>query len=177
MSRYLLRRFIQMVAVVLFSAAASYALLNLAPGGPLTGLHQVQQNNRFRLTAEDIARIRAYFELDLYLPVRFSRWLLGQPRGPVRLGGLTLFGDLVVGCRRPIETTVPAADGKLETRQTGCAEVVRLQSLDGRRVSRGVLFGDFGLLSPHKVQASGFFPVVINLRWLALACGHTNSLY
>ena len=145
MSRYLLRRFIQMVAVVLVSAAASYALLNLAPGGPLTGLHQVQQNNRFRLTAEDIARIRAYFELDLYLPVRFSRWLLGQPRGPVRLGGLALFGDLVVGCRRPIETTVPTADGKLETRQTGCAEVVRLQSLEGRRVSQGVLFGDFGL--------------------------------
>ncbi|MBF8285362.1 MAG: putative ABC transporter permease protein, partial [Anaerolineales bacterium] len=72
MSRYLLRRFIQMFVVVLISAVASYALLNLAPGGPLTGLRQVQQNNRFRLTAEDVARIRAYFELDLYLPVRFS---------------------------------------------------------------------------------------------------------
>ncbi len=145
MSRYLLRRFIQMFVVVLISAVASYALLNLAPGGPLTGLRQVQQNNRFRLTAEDVARIRAYFELDLYLPVRFSRWLLGQPRGPVRLGGRELLGDLVVGCRRPIETTVPAADGKFETRQTGCAQVVRLQDLDGRRASRGVLSGDFGL--------------------------------
>jgi peptide/nickel transport system permease protein len=145
MSRYLLRRFIQMFVVVLISAVASYALLNLAPGGPLTGLRQVQQNNRFRLTAEDVARIRAYFELDLYLPVRFSRWLLGQPRGPVRLGGRELLGDLVVGCRRPIETTVPTADGKFETRQTGCAQVVRLQDLDGRRASRGVLSGDFGL--------------------------------
>ena len=145
MSRYLLRRFIQMFVVVLISAVASYALLNLAPGGPLTGLRQVQQNNRFRLTAEDVARIRAYFELDLYLPVRFSRWLLGQPRGPVRRGGRELLGDLVVGCRRPIETTVPTADGKFETRQTGCAQVVRLQDLDGRRASRGVLFGDFGL--------------------------------
>ena len=145
MSRYLLRRFIQMFVVVLISAVASYALLNLAPGGPLTGLRQVQQNNRFRLTAEDVARIRAYFELDLYLPVRFSRWLLGQPRGPVRLGGRELLGDLVVGCRRPIETTVPAAGGKFETRQTGCAQVVRLQDLDGRRASRGVLSGDFGL--------------------------------
>lgn len=145
MSRYLLRRFIQMFVVVLISAVASYALLNLAPGGPLTGLRQVQQNNRFRLTAEDVARIRAYFELDLYLPVRFSRWLLGQPRGPVRLGGRELLGDLVVGCRRPIETTVPAAGGKFETRQTGCAQVVRLQDLDGRRASQGVLSGDFGL--------------------------------
>ena len=145
MSRYLLRRFIQMFVVVLISAVASYALLNLAPGGPLTGLRQVQQNNRFRLTAEDVARIRAYFELDLYLPVRFARWLLGQPRGPVRLGGRELLGDLVVGCRRPIETTVPTADGKFETRQTGCAQVVRLQDLDGRRASRGVLSGDFGL--------------------------------
>ena len=145
MSRYLLRRFIQMFVVVLISAVASYALLNLAPGGPLTGLRQVQQNNRFRLTAEDVARIRAYFELDLYLPVRFARWLLGQPRGPVRLGGREWLGDLVVGCRRPIETTVPTADGKFETRQTGCAQVVRLQDLDGRRASRGVLSGDFGL--------------------------------
>jgi peptide/nickel transport system permease protein len=145
MSRYLLRRFIQMFVVVLISAVASYALLNLAPGGPLTGLRQVQQNNRFRLTAEDVARIRAYFELDLYLPVRFSRWLLGQPRGPVRLGGRELLGDLVVGCRRPIETSVPTAGGKFETRQTGCAQVVRLQDLDGRRASRGVLSGDFGL--------------------------------
>ncbi|MGH2521802.1 MAG: ABC transporter permease [Anaerolineales bacterium] len=145
MTHYLLRRFTQMAVTVLLSAVASYIILNFAPGGPLTQLHQQQQNNRFRLTAEDIARIRAYFELDLYLPVRFSRWLIGQPRGPVTLAGRELWGDTMVGCRQPIESQVQTAAGDFETRTTGCAELVRLRDLEGRRTSRGVLFGDFGL--------------------------------
>ncbi len=144
MTTYLVRRLLQMLAVVLLSAAASYALLNFAPGGPLAGLGQVQQNDRFRLTADDIARIRAYFELDLNLPVRFTRWLIGQPRGALHFGSTALFGDWVVGCRQPIETTVQTPQGAFEMRQVGCAEVVRLSDLEGRRVSRGVLFGDFG---------------------------------
>jgi peptide/nickel transport system permease protein len=51
MSGYLIRRFIQMGLVVLVSAVASYALLNFAPGGPLTGLRQIQETSRFRITA------------------------------------------------------------------------------------------------------------------------------
>ncbi|HLE30633.1 MAG TPA: ABC transporter permease [Anaerolineales bacterium] len=145
MSRYLVRRLIQMVVVVLTSAAASYALLNLAPGGPLTGLRQLQQNQRFRLTPEDVARIRAYFELDLSPPVRFARWLIGQPRGALRLGGAEYFGALVVGCRMPIEDNVQLENGQFETRQVGCAQVIHLKDLEGRRTSGGVLLGDFGL--------------------------------
>jgi peptide/nickel transport system permease protein len=145
MTTYLLRRLIQMVGVVLLSAVASYALLNFAPGGPLTQLRQRQQDPRFQLTPEDVARIRATFELDLNLPVRFTRWLIGEPRGPVRIGGLELFGEVAVGCRQPIDTSVPTGAGGFETRTTGCAEVVYLRSLEGRRVSRGVLLGDFGL--------------------------------
>ena len=95
MSRYLVRRLIQMVVVVLTSAAASYALLNLAPGGPLTGLRQLQQNQRFRLTPEDVARIRAYFELDLSPPVRFARWLIGQPAAP----SISALSSSAAGCR------------------------------------------------------------------------------
>jgi peptide/nickel transport system permease protein len=40
---------------------------------------------------------------------------------------------------------VQNAQGQFETRVTGCAELVRLRDLVGRRTSRGVLFGDFGL--------------------------------
>ena len=145
MTTYLIRRVLQMLVVVLFSATASYALLNLAPGGPLTGLRQLQQNDRTRITAEDIARIRAYFELDLNLPVRYLRWLIGQPRGPLTLGGQTYLADLIVGCRQPIETSVRTDEGEYLTRVTGCAQEVRLADLEGRRTSRGVLFGDFGL--------------------------------
>ncbi len=145
MTHYLIRRLLQMFVVVLVSAAASYALLNFAPGGPLAGLRQQQQNGRFRLTAEDVARIRAYFELDLEWPVRFTRWLVGQPRGPLVINGVEYFSELIVGCRTPREEILQYADGRQETRLAGCLENVRLRDLVGRRVSDGVLFGDFGL--------------------------------
>ncbi len=141
---YIARRLLQMVGVVLISAIATYALLNLAPGGPLTGLRQ-QQQGRNRITAADIARIRAYYELDLNLPVRFSRWLIGQPRGSIVVGGTELFANTPIGCRQPIEENVRNAQGKFETRVVGCEEYVYLRDLEGRRVSRGILLGDFGL--------------------------------
>jgi peptide/nickel transport system permease protein len=59
--------------------------------------------------------------------------------------GQEIFGNVIVGCRQPIESQVQNAQGEFETRVTGCTEVVRLSDLTGRRVSRGVLFGDFGL--------------------------------
>jgi peptide/nickel transport system permease protein len=144
MTNYLIRRLLQMLVVIFFSAAASYALLNLAPGGPLTGLRQIQQGNRFRLTEEDIARIRAYFELDLYLPARFSRWLIGVPRGPLQMGGTQLFGNVAVGCNTEIQATVMDARGNISVKTIGCKKYVYVKDLVGRRVSRGVLFGDFG---------------------------------
>lgn len=144
MTHYLIRRLAQMFIIVLVSAAASYALLNFAPGGPLTGLRQAQGDQNIRLTAEDFARIRANFELDLYLPVRFTRWLAGQPRGPLIIGNYEIFGNVVVGCRQPVETTVRNAQGVPETVTVGCAEAVTLRNLIGRRASRGALFGDFG---------------------------------
>jgi peptide/nickel transport system permease protein len=143
MSTYLIRRVIQMIVVLFFSSMASYALLNLAPGGPLTGLRQ-QTDPRKRITADDIARIRAYFELDLYLPFRYSRWLIGQPTGPLTIAGRQYFGNLIVGCRQPIQQSVELPNGKFETRTVGCQQYVTLKSLIGRRSSRGILFGDFG---------------------------------
>ncbi len=146
MGAFFIRRIIQMILVVLISAVASYALLNLAPGGPLAGLRQTQQNARFQITEEDIARIRAYFELDLFLPYRFTRWLVGLPRGPVMIGGREYFSDVVVGCRKPVETDVlNEATGEYDIVTTGCNEAVHMKDLVGRRTSRGILLGDFGL--------------------------------
>jgi peptide/nickel transport system permease protein len=145
MTAYFIRRIIQMVIVVLISAVATYALLNLAPGGPLAGLRQVQQTGRFRITEEDIARIRAYFELDLYLPYRFTRWLAGWPTGPVTIGDKAYLSDVVVGCRKPIETEVLNDQGKYETQVTGCKELVYMKDLVDRRTSKGIFRGDFGL--------------------------------
>jgi len=145
MTAFFVRRILQMIIVLLISAIASYALLNLAPGGPLAGLRQQQQNNRFQITEEDIARIRAYFELDLFLPYRFTRWLIGEPRGPLAIGGKEYFSDLVIGCRIPIETEVLNESGDYETVVSGCQEDVHLKDIVGRRTSRGILLGDFGL--------------------------------
>jgi peptide/nickel transport system permease protein len=144
MTGYLLRRVLQMILVVFLSAMASYALLNFAPGGPLAGLRQQTQNSRNRITEEDIQRIRAYFELDLYLPIRFSRWLLGWPRGPITVAGAQLFANTPIGCSKEIEGTYKDSKGNFQTKVIGCAENVYLTSLTARRTSNGVIRGDFG---------------------------------
>jgi peptide/nickel transport system permease protein len=145
MTAYLLRRVLQSFLVIFISAVATYIMLSFAPGGPMAGLRQIQQSGRFKITEEDIARIRASFELDLTLPVRFSRWLIGVPRGPLVIGGRAYFGDMVVGCRKPIEVEVMNSRGVNETKVVGCKEVVYLKDITDRRTSRGILFGDFGL--------------------------------
>lgn len=144
MTGYLIRRVLQMILVILVSAIISYALLNLAPGGPTAGLAQQAGNARFRLTEDDIARIRATFELDLDVTVRFLRWFAGFPRGPLQIGNQTYFGDVQVGCRIAIQALVRDAQGREFTKQVGCKQPVYLKDLVGRRTSRGVLFGDFG---------------------------------
>jgi len=145
MTAYFIRRILQMILVIFISAVATYALLNLAPGGPLAGLRQVQQTGRVKITEDDIARIRAYFELDLYLPVRFTRWLAGWPTGPVTIGNKAYLSDMVVGCRKPVETEILNDQGKYESVITGCKELVYMKDLEGRRSSRGIFRGDFGL--------------------------------
>jgi peptide/nickel transport system permease protein len=143
MFNYLVRRVLQMIVVLFFSAIASYTLMSLAPGGPLSFLSTAQ----IQINQEDIARIRAFFELDLDLPVRFSRWLVGFPRGPIEVGGQTFFGDLIVGCRIPLEQLVRDVNtGKMWTEVIGCApgQDVTLNDLKDRRTSNGIVFGDFG---------------------------------
>jgi peptide/nickel transport system permease protein len=137
-----------MFIVILLSSIVSYALLNAAPGGPLTFLREEQQGGTNRITQEDIARVRARFELDLALPVRFSRWLVGQPRGPIEVGGQQYFGDVTVGCRIPGQVRLRYPDGTTEIVEEGCEVPLTLNDLAAdttRRHSNGILFGDFGL--------------------------------
>lgn len=144
MATFLIRRLIQMVIVLLASAIVSYALLYLAPGGPTAGLRQLQQGGRNAITAEDIARIKARFELDLFLPYRFTRWLAGFPNGPVTMGGQTFFADAAVGCAVPGQVRLRYPDGTSEIIEEGCEQYVTFADLTDRRTSRGIIFGDFG---------------------------------
>lgn len=131
MTSYLIRRVIQMIFVTLLAAVATYFLFSISPGGPLTGLRQQQG----RITREDVARIRAQYELDLYWPVRFSRWLIGFPNGPIVFNGLEWFVNVPVGCYLPND------DGS-------CDDYVYLHEIPQLHPpvlsSKGVLRGDFG---------------------------------
>ncbi len=131
MTSYLFRRLIQMLFVTLLVAMATYFLFSIAPGGPLTGIRQQQA----RITREDMARKRAEFEMDLYWPVRFTRWLIGVPNGPIVIGGLEWLVNVPVGCYLPND------DGT-------CDDYVYLHEIPQIhpevRSSKGVLRGDFG---------------------------------
>lgn len=145
MTNYLIRRIFQMALVILLAALFTYFLFNISPGGPLTGIQQQQR----RLTREDLARLRAQYELDLYWPVRFSRWLIGVPSGPIVIGGRELFANTPVGCYLPRDAQVVIQDGQRVTTPAGCDDYVYLSELPtlhpAVRSSRGILRGDFGL--------------------------------
>lgn len=174
MATFLIRRLIQMVIVLLASAIVSYALLYLAPGGPTAGLRQIQQGGRNTITAEDIARIKARFELDLYLPYRFTRWLAGFPSGPVTIGGQTFFADTPVGCAIPGQVRLRYPDGTSEIIEEGCEQYVTFADLTDRRTSRGIIFGDFGTSQvilrdrPISVLIESRLPYTLQLMGAAL---------
>jgi peptide/nickel transport system permease protein len=141
MTNYLIRRSLQMLMVLFFAAVATYTLLSLAPGGPWEELLAQQSSATRQIGIDDIARIKAQYELDIETPYRFLRWLIGWPNGPIKIGSQEYFGDFVVGCYLPREE--PTGTGELVV--VGCDQHVTLKDLETRRVSRGVVFGDFGL--------------------------------
>jgi len=71
MARYLLRRFLLMIPLLLGITMISFAVIHLAPGEP-TGL-QAEFNPK--ITKEARERLRAYYNLDKPLPVQYVLWL------------------------------------------------------------------------------------------------------
>jgi peptide/nickel transport system permease protein len=70
MWRYLLRRLLEIVPLVLLISMLCFALMHAVPGGP-TG---VLADNP-KVSANDLARVRANFGLDKPLPVQYALWL------------------------------------------------------------------------------------------------------
>lgn len=132
-----------MLLVTIIAAMFSYGLLYLAPGGPVDQLLGAERQNTGanRITEDDIRRVRERYELDLATPIRFSRWLIGWPTGPI-FGSIG--ADWTVGCAVPGQVRLRYPDGRVEFREQGCAQSVTLGDLEGRDSSRGVFFGDFG---------------------------------
>jgi len=77
MTKYLIRRIFQMVIVVLLSTVAIYVLINIAPGGPLSGLSMTGYI-RDQPTPADIARLEAYLGIDKPILLRYMTWLVGD---------------------------------------------------------------------------------------------------
>lgn len=78
MTAYLIRRFFQMILVVLLSTMVIYVLLNVAPGGPLSGLKSASADRRTRVSAADIARLEAYLGIDKPIALRYLVWMVGD---------------------------------------------------------------------------------------------------
>ena len=148
MTSYLIRRIFQMILVVFFAALFTYFLFDISPGGPTLGFQQQVR----RVTRQDIARVRAQYELDLYWPTRFARWLVGFPTGPITVGGRELFATVPVGCYLPRdEQVVINENGERVTVPAGCDQYVYPADLPALhpviKSSKGVLRADFGLSS------------------------------
>ena len=124
MTNYLIRRIFQMIAGHLRWRLSSSTSCSISrPAGRWPGIQQQQR----RMTREDLARLRAQYELDLYWPVRFSRWLVGVPERPDhRRRPRAVCQGSPVGCYLP---RYEANSGGLQPKVVGCDDYVYLSEL------------------------------------------------
>jgi peptide/nickel transport system permease protein len=147
MVNFLLRRFVQIVAVTFLVCLVSYVLFYNAPGGPLQQLAEINQGGRNRLDPQAFERIMKRYDLDLYHVPRFMRWLTGYPRDAIQIGGFVL--NAQVGCGQEAEAGTKVklqyADGTIV--ETDCVKPVFMSNLPDpiRRNTQGIIRGDFGL--------------------------------
>lgn len=113
MIRYLFRRGVQMALVLLASSLTIYALLNLAPGGRLSG-GQLVADSKAKLSEQDRERVAHMLGLNKPFHIRYVAWLLGDDwlaRIDPEWGGTSrgiIRGDLGVSwsTRRPVAAMV-----------------------------------------------------------------------
>lgn len=70
MGRYLLRRLLQTIPVLIIISIVQFVLVNAAPGGPMKA-YTLNPD----ISAEDIARLEKQLGLDQPLPVQYLRWM------------------------------------------------------------------------------------------------------
>jgi len=76
MGRYMMRRLVQSVILLVLVTMIAFALMHLAPGGPLA-VYTLNPTIR----AEDIARLEKSFGLDRPLYIQYAKWASGMMRG------------------------------------------------------------------------------------------------
>jgi len=73
MGRYIVRRLLQAVPMLFLISIVLFALVNIAPGGPLAG-----QGRSRRIRPEKAEILKRQFGLDRPLPVQYVIWLIGN---------------------------------------------------------------------------------------------------
>lgn len=82
MSQYVTRRLVQAFVMMLLLSVVFFALVNLAPGGPLSGYGEARH-----VAPERIAQLKRQLGLDKPLPVQYVIWLVGNDWMPVDTNG------------------------------------------------------------------------------------------
>ena len=73
MGRYIARRLLQAIPMLLLLSIVLFALVNIAPGGPLAGHSQSRH-----VKPERAEKLKRQFGLDKPLPVQYVIWLIGN---------------------------------------------------------------------------------------------------
>jgi len=82
MGQYIVRRLLQAIPMLLLVSIALFALLNIAPGGPMSAYSRTN-----RMPEEKKEAIRRSFGLDKPLPVQYIVWLVGNDWMPIDTDG------------------------------------------------------------------------------------------
>jgi peptide/nickel transport system permease protein len=82
MGPYIVRRLLQAIPMLLLVSIALFALLNIAPGGPMSAYSRTN-----RMPEEKKEAIRRSFGLDKPLPVQYIVWLAGNDWMPIDTDG------------------------------------------------------------------------------------------
>jgi peptide/nickel transport system permease protein len=73
LATYIARRILQAILMVFLLSIVQFALVNLAPGGPLAGQGQTRH-----VPPEQVDRLKRQFGLDKPLPEQYIIWLIGN---------------------------------------------------------------------------------------------------
>ena len=84
MYRYIIKRLLQMIPVILGVSFLIFFIMNLAPGDVLSFMTQEAS-----LNAEELAELRAYYNLDKPLVVRYFIYMKGLVKGDLGVSYLT----------------------------------------------------------------------------------------
>jgi peptide/nickel transport system permease protein len=82
LAQYVARRLVQAVGIMFLLSIIFFALVNLAPGGPLAGYGQAR-----RIPPERIAILKRQLGLDKPLPIQYVVWLIGNDWMKVDMDG------------------------------------------------------------------------------------------